>query len=79
MADPEYELPEDSAPIDEAYYHCNGPSSNFRQMFNEHVCSYDDLFNNFHPTIVQANSTHGDGEEASDMVGASFEHKKQSL
>ncbi|KIW69146.1 hypothetical protein PV04_05039 [Phialophora macrospora] len=61
-------LPEGTAPIDETYYHCSGPASAFEQEFDPHVCSYDDLFEHFLPTIVQANSAHGDGEEAANMI-----------
>ena len=61
-------IPEGTAPIDETYYHCSGPATAFEQMFDPHVCSYDDLFTHFQPTIEQANQPHGDGEQAANFV-----------
>jgi hypothetical protein len=58
-----------SAPIDETYYHCSGPASTFESEFDPHVCSYEDLFNQFSSTIEQANSTGGDSDQALEMVG----------
>ncbi|KIV87596.1 hypothetical protein PV11_03130 [Exophiala sideris] len=61
-------LPTGTAPIDETYYHCSGPATAFEQEFDPHVCSYDDLFTHFQPTIEQANQPHGDGDEAANFI-----------
>ena len=74
-----YGFQQGSAPIDEKYFHFSGMASEFEQAFDHHVCSYHDLWEHFRPTIVQANKSHGNGEDEANMVGACFEQKKQSL
>lgn len=59
---------EGNAPIDETYYHLDGPAEEWEEHFDPHICSYDDLWNHFAQTIHQSNSAHDPQGQCVDWV-----------
>ncbi|KIW89333.1 uncharacterized protein Z519_10187 [Cladophialophora bantiana CBS 173.52] len=52
-----------NAPIDPHYYPQSGPASSFAH-FDDHICSFNDLWNTFQPIIQKANAGHGSADYA---------------